>query len=134
MDASLYLPVRQVHVASVHLSIGLFLFRGMLKWAEAPLLRHWTLGILPHLVDTVLLASALMLMHFIHQYPFVHGWLTVKVVLLVVYIALGVVALKPGRSPLVRRGAFIAAVVVFGFIYSVARAHHPLGILQGILT
>lgn len=134
MDASLYLPVRQVHVASVHLSIALFLLRGGLMWTGSRWLRHWTLRTMPHLVDTVLLTSALMLMHFIHQYPFVQGWLTVKVILLVVYIALGFVALKPGRSLLVRRAAFIAAVLVFGFIYSVARAHHPLGLFQGFLT
>lgn len=134
MDASLYLPARQVHVASVHLSIALFLARGVLMWMDSPLLRHWTLRTIPHLVDTVLLTSALMLMHFIQQYPFVQGWLTVKVVLLVVYITLGFVALKPGRPLLVRRCAFLAAVLVFGFIYTVARAHHPLGIFQGLLT
>lgn len=133
MDPNLYLPVRQAHVASVHLSISLFLFRGVLMWVDSRWLRHWTLRTIPHLVDTVLLTSALMLMHFIHQYPFVQGWLTVKVILLVVYIALGFVALKPGRSLLVRRAAFIAAVLVFGFIYGVARAHHPLGIFQGLL-
>lgn len=128
MDASLYLPVRQVHIASVHLSIALFLLRGMLMWADSRWLGHWTLRSLPHLVDTVLLTSALMLVTIIDQYPFVHGWLTVKVVLLVVYIALGMVAIKPGRPPAVRRAAFVAALVVFAFIYSVARAHHPLGI------
>lgn len=134
MDPSLYLPVRQVHVASVHLSIALFLLRGGLMWMGSRWLRHWTLRVIPHLVDTVLLTSALILMHFIRQYPFVHAWLTVKVLLLVVYIALGFLALKPGRSPLVRRAAFITAVLVFGFIYTVARAHHPLGIFQGLLT
>lgn len=134
MDASLYPPVRQVHVASVHLSITLFLLRGGLMWMDSRWLKHWTLRVMPHLVDTVLLASALMLMHLIHQYPFVQGWLTVKVVLLVVYIALGFLALKPGRPRLVRRCAFIGALLVFGFIYSVARVHHPLGIFQGLLT
>lgn len=129
MDPSLYLPVRQVHIASVHLSIALFLLRGALMWMDASVLRHWTLRTIPHVVDTVLLVSALMLMHFIRQYPFVHGWLTVKVVLLVVYIGLGILALKPGRRPAVRRAAFVAAVAVFAFIYSVARAHHPLGFL-----
>lgn len=129
MDASLYLPVRQVHIASVHLSIALFLLRGALMWMDAPLLRHWTLRTVPHVVDTVLLTSALMLMHIIRQYPFVHAWLTVKVVLLVVYIGLGFLALKPGRPPVVRRTAFVAAVAVFAFLYSVARAHHPLGFL-----
>lgn len=130
MDASLYLPIRQVHIASVHLSIALFLLRGVLMWLDSGWLRHWTLKVLPHLVDTVLLTSALMLVTILHQYPFVQAWLTVKVVLLAVYIGLGFVALKPGRAAVVRRIAFVAAVLVFGFIYSVARAHHPLGIFR----
>ena len=132
MDASLYLPIRQVHVASVHLSITLFLLRGALMWLDSRWLRHWTMKTIPHLVDTILLTTALMLITILDQYPFVHAWLTVKVVLLVVYIGLGFLALKPGRPAVVRRTAFVAAVLVFGFIYSVARAHHPLGIFLGM--
>lgn len=130
MDATLYLPIREVHIASVHLSIALFLFRGMLMWTESRWLRHWTMRTVPHVVDTVLLTSALMLATIINQYPFVHAWLTVKVILLLVYIGLGFVALKPGRPALVRRTAFVSALLVFGFMYSVARAHHPLGIFR----
>lgn len=134
MDASFYLPLRQVHIASVHLSIALFVLRGALMWLNSGWPRHWTLRVIPHVVDTVLLTSALMLMHVIHQYPGVHSWLTVKVGLLVVYIALGFVALRPGRPPALRRGAFVAAVMVFGFIYSVARTRHPLGLFSHFLT
>lgn len=128
MDASLYLPIREVHIASVHVSISLFLLRGVLMWLDSGWLRHRTLRFIPHVVDTILLTSALMLTTILDQYPFVQSWLTVKVVLLAAYIGLGFVALKPGRPPALRRGAFVAALLVFGFIYSVARAHHPLGL------
>ena len=57
-----------------------------------------------------------------------HGWLTVKVLLLVVYIVLGSFALKRGRTPRVRAWCYAAALVVYLFIVSVARAHDPLGI------
>jgi uncharacterized membrane protein SirB2 len=55
--------------------------------------------------------------------------LTVKVVALVGYIAVGTVALKRGRTQAIRRTAFFAAAIVFFFIYSVARTHSPLGLL-----
>ena len=81
------------------------------------------------LVDTVLLTAALMLATILHQYPFVQGWLTAKVLLLVVYVVLGSFALKRGRTRAVRTSCWIAALLVFLFIVSIARAHHPLGII-----
>ena len=70
----------------------------------------------------------------LHQYPFVHSWLTVKVVLLVVYIVLGSFALKRARKPATRLVTWLAALAIFGFIVSVARAHHPLGVLRVLAT
>jgi len=83
---------------------------------------------LPHAVDTVLLTTALMLTTVIHQFPFAVGWLTTKVVLLVVYIVLGSIALKRGRTKTVRVAAFVAALATVAYLVTVARAHHPLGI------
>lgn len=126
-----YLALRHVHIACAVLTIALFVLRGGLmiaesRWLQTPVLRY-----LPHVIDTVLLSTALMLLGIVHQYPFVHGWLTVKVVLLVVYIVLGSIALKRGRTRPVRIAAFVAALATVGFIYTVARAHHPLGIFAG---
>jgi uncharacterized membrane protein SirB2 len=126
-----YLALRHAHIACAVLTIALFVLRGGLmiagsRWLQTPVLRF-----LPHVVDTVLLSTALMLLGIVHQYPFVHGWLTVKVVLLVVYIALGSIAIRRGRTRRVRIAAFVAALATVGFIYTVARAHHPLGIFAG---
>lgn len=126
-----YLALRHVHIACAVLTIALFVLRGALmlagsRWLQTPVLRF-----LPHVIDTVLLTTALMLLGIVHQYPFVHGWLTVKVVLLVVYIVLGSIAIKRGRTRPVRIAAFVAALATVGFIYTVARAHHPLGIFAG---
>jgi uncharacterized membrane protein SirB2 len=126
-----YLALRHVHIACAVLTIALFVLRGGLmiaesRWLQTPVLRY-----LPHVVDTVLLSTALMLLGIVHQYPFVHGWLTVKVVLLVVYIVLGSIAIKRGRTRRIRIAAFVAALATVGFIYTVARAHHPLGIFAG---
>ena len=64
------------------------------------------------------------------SYPFVHSWLTAKVVLLVVYVVLGSFALKRGRTRGVRTLCWIAALLVYGFIIAIARAHDPLGPLH----
>ena len=124
-----YLEIRAVHIGSVMTSGTLFLLRGLAlnlfgwRWALA-----WPLRYLSWTVDTVLLTAALMLMTIVHQYPVIDGWLTVKVVLLVPYIVLGSLALR-GETRRVRLAAFAGAALTFLYIYSVARAHDPLGFL-----
>lgn len=81
--------------------------------------------IVPHIVDTVLLASAIGLTLMIRQWPFRDPWLTAKVTGLVVYIGLGMIALRHGRSLGVRTAAFFAAVAVFLWIVATARLHAP---------
>ena len=127
-----YLALRSVHIACAMLTITLFVLRGGLMLADSPWQHNVVLRYLPHAVDTVLLTTALMLTSVIHQYPFAAGWLTTKVVLLVVYIVLGSIALKRGRTKQIRVAAFVAALVTIGYLVSVARAHHPLGIFAGM--
>jgi len=129
----MYYWVKQVHVYSVLLSFTLFLARGAWVLAGRRLPRHPVLRAVPHVIDTVLLASALWLTTIIQQYPFRHDWLTMKVVLLLIYIVLGSLALRRAPSRATRAVAFIAAVLTFLFLYSVARLHHPLGILAPLL-
>ena len=129
--AEYYVGLRQAHIGFAMLSIALFTVRGGLMLAESHLLQTRTLQILPHVIDTMLLTTALMLTTVIHQYPFSTGWLTAKVVLLVVYIVLGSIAIKRGRTRGTRIAAFIAALLTIGFLVSVARAHHPLGLFAG---
>jgi uncharacterized membrane protein SirB2 len=129
--AEYYVGLRQAHIGFAMLSIALFMVRGGLMLAESRLLQARTLQVLPHVIDTMLLTTALMLTTVIHQYPFSTGWLTAKVVLLVVYIVLGSIAIKHGRTRAIRIAAFIAALLTIGFLVSVARAHHPLGLFAG---
>lgn len=128
-----YLQIRAVHIWSVAASGALFALRGAaLNLFGAGWTRALPLRIVSWTIDSVLLTAALMLITVVEQYPFVDSWLTVKVVLLVVYIGLGTVALKPQRPRKVRLATFAAALAVFGFIVTVARAHDPLGLLAGI--
>ncbi len=121
----MYLGIKHLHITTVYITIALFVLRGLWMMFKPELLQKRWVRIVPHINDTVLLVSALTLAALIHQYPFVHGWLTAKVLGLVAYIGLGMVALRPGRSKGTRIAAFVAALVVFAYIYNVARAHHP---------
>lgn len=126
-----YLVLRNLHIACAILTITLFVLRGALMLANSPWQRNVVLRNLPHVVDTVLLTTALMLTTIIRQYPFAVDWLTVKVLLLVIYVVLGSLALKRGRTRAIRITAFVAALAVVGFLVGVARAHHPLGVFAG---
>jgi len=124
-----YPLLKMTHVTSVLLSFSLFTLRGIWMLADSRWL-HWRpTRIVPHVVDTVLLASAIALAILIHQYPFVHAWLTAKILGLVVYIALGTLALKRGRTREIRGVTWVAALLVFGYIVSVALQHDPRGFL-----
>jgi len=123
-----YAQIKWVHVAAVIASGSLFALRGAGTLAGAGWPLWAPVRFLSYTIDTVLLTAALMLVTLLHQYPFVQGWLTAKVCLLVVYILLGTFALKRGRTPRVRAWCFAAALAVFLFIVSIARAHHPLGV------
>lgn len=124
-----YATLRTFHIGCVILSGSLFLLRGLLMLTQARAVQWRLWRWLPHVVDTGLLASAVALAWTIRQYPFVHGWLTAKVLALLVYIVLGSVALKRGRTRAQRGLAFFAAALTFLYIVSVARSHDPLGII-----
>lgn len=125
-----YPQIRLVHIVTVLLSGSLFALRGLLMLVRSASTNHAMLRYLSYAIDTMLLASALMLVALLHQYPFVQSWLTVKVLLLGVYIALGSLALKRDRTRRVQLISYFAALAVFMMIVSVAVAHHPLGILR----
>lgn len=75
----LYTLLKLIHVGSAALSITLFILRGIWMMAWPHLLYVKPVRIVPHIVDTILLASALLLVWQLGQYPFVNGWLTAKV-------------------------------------------------------
>jgi uncharacterized membrane protein SirB2 len=125
----LYAALKALHVGCVIASISGFALRGALMLLDSPLLQARFARIAPHVVDTLLLASALWLAALIGQYPFVQGWLTAKVLGLVAYIVLGTVALKRARSKPVRAAAFALALLAAAYIVSVALTRDPLGFL-----
>ena len=124
-----YLTVKLVHQSAVALSVTGFAVRGAAALAGARWVNGRAAKTLPHLVDSVLLLSALMLAWTLRLTPGGAPWLAAKIAGLLAYIALGVMALRPGRSRAVRAAAWVAALVVVGWIVSVAVTKSPLGFL-----
>ena len=123
-----YLEIRAAHIGAV-IASGLLLFVRAVAYnvAEARWALSWPVRLLSYTIDTVLLTAAMMLTTVIRQYPFVDNWLTMKLLLLIVYIVLGYKALR-GSSTGIRWASLAGAAVVYGFIISIATAHNPLGV------
>lgn len=131
--AVFYPQIKLVHIYCVIFSGALFTVRGLLILGSSNLSNHAALRWLSYAIDTTLLTAALMLMSILHVYPFAQDWLTVKVLLLTVYIVLGVFALRRGRTRKRRAIYFTAAIAVFLYIVGVATYHHPLGVMYPAL-
>lgn len=124
-----YLLLKYLHVTCVVISISGFFLRGVWMLRDSPLLGRTWVRVLPHLNDTLLLAAAIGLSLELGQYPFVHDWLTAKVGGLAAYIGCGLFALRRGRSKAQRTGFWLAALVSFAYIVSVALTRDPRGLL-----
>lgn len=124
-----YAVIKAVHVGSVFISLSLFMLRGVWMLRSPQRLSHTWVRIVPHVVDSVLLLSAIALVIQSRQYPLEQSWLTAKVVALLLYIGLGTVALKRGKTRRIRLQAWIAALLVFAYILAVAltRSAWPFG-------
>ncbi|HZX76953.1 SirB2 family protein [Lysobacter sp.] len=121
-----YPQIKLVHVMAILCSGALFLLRGGsalagLRWQMAAPVRY-----LSYTIDTVLLTAAMMLLTILPGALFANGWLLVKVVLVVTYVVLGVLAMRSVNKR-VRIATFVLALLTYGQIYWIARAHHPLG-------
>lgn len=127
-----YPQIKLAHIGLALSSGTLFALRGAGVLAGM----HWpnwtTVRMTSYAVDTALLTAALMLLSILPGAMYANGWLVAKLVLLVAYIGFGVMALKRARTSMMRLGFYLAALLTFGMMYSIARAHHPLGFLYRI--
>ena len=121
-----YYSIKLIHLTSVVLSISGFVLRGYWMMIDSPLLQTKPAKVLPHIIDTLLLASALVMVYMSAQYPFVQSWLTLKVFALIAYIVLGTIALKRGKTRQIRIIAWILSVLVFAYIVLVALTRTPV--------
>ncbi|HEX6792538.1 MAG TPA: SirB2 family protein [Casimicrobiaceae bacterium] len=127
-----YTTIKLIHQSAVTLSFAGFLARGIGMLRDASWIRHRIAKTFPHLVDTVLIVSAIALAWMLRLTPTNAPWIAAKIAGLVVYIALGLVALRFGRTKTVRAGAWIAAMLTFAWIVSVAITKDPRGFFAAL--
>ena len=118
--------LKLIHITAAAVSYALFFLRGIWMINGSPRLSERWARIVPHVNDTLLLAAAIWMTMLIHQYPGTHAWLTAKLAALLVYIGLGMVALRHGKTRRTRIAAWVAAQAVFLYIIAVALARNPL--------
>lgn len=121
-----FLLLKNSHIFFVVSSYMLFFLRGI--WSlngSATMQKPWV-RIVPHVVDTLLLISAITLAISIRQYPFIDAWLSAKMIGLSLYVGLGFVALRKGYNKMIRLCAWLAAQAAFAYIVLVAIKHNPV--------
>lgn len=121
-----YALLKMIHVGSIIVSYLLFFLRGVWLMQESAKLRQRWVKILPHVVDTILLTSAVALAMVIQQSPLSDSWLTAKVIGLLLYIGLGMIAMRFGKTRRVRIIAWMTAQCVFIYIVLVALTKSPV--------
>ena len=130
MTGSVYSSLKLVHVGSVVVSGLGFLLRYSMVRRGSNATRTLAFRTVPHVVDTLLLASAVSLAVLARIDPLTSGWLAVKIIGLITYIVAGSVALR--GPPRARPVAFAIAVAAFVYIVAVARTKQPLGVFAGV--
>ncbi|HEX7155843.1 MAG TPA: SirB2 family protein [Burkholderiaceae bacterium] len=117
--------LKEVHVGCVALTGAGFLARSALALAGSPVLRTRLVQVLPHVIDTVLLASAIALAVTLRLSPLEQPWLMAKILALPLYVVCGSLALRRGKSRAVRAIAMLAAISIYTYIVSAAITHSP---------
>lgn len=116
----MYTLIKIIHMSCAMISVLGFLVRGILKIKESPMVEKKLVKVLPHVIDTVLLASAIALVVMSGQYPWVAPWVGAKIAGLVVYIALGVMTMRVAKTRQTRIISFALALVTAAYIFMVA--------------
>ena len=128
-----YATIRLIHQSAVVLSGLGFAVRGIASLRGAQWTQSWLAKRLPHIVDTVVLLSAVTLAAMLHLNPAHAPWLMAKILSLLLYIALGMVALRPRFGWKIRATAWALALVVLAWIATVAVLKNPWGFIALML-
>jgi len=121
-----YATLKAIHLACVIASGAGFVTRGLLMLGDSRWLAARFVRVVPHLVDTLLLASAIAMAVLARLVPTEQPWLLAKIVALIVYIVLGAIALRYGHSRRQRALAFAGALAVYAYIIAIALTRSPL--------
>jgi len=125
--------IKTLHISCVILSFSGFVLRGIWMVFDSAMLGNKWVKIVPHIVDTILLISAFFLVYVLGLSIFDHDWLLAKIIALVVYVLLGTLALKRGKTKKIKMLALVLAIATFLYIVSVAVTKSVFGFISVVL-
>lgn len=112
--------IKLIHMSTAFISISFFIVRGFWVFNNSLMMNKKWVKILPHINDTILLITAIMLALSLQQYPFTHDWLTAKFIALISYIIFGMFALKRAKEMKNKVVFFVLALLTFAYIIGTA--------------
>ncbi len=115
-----YLLIKYLHVSCALITLLSFSLRGYWMLIDSQLLQSKAAKSLPHIIDSLLLLTAITLVIMSRQYPTTTAWVSLKIGLLLLYIGLGTFALKRGRTRQIRTLCLLSALITLAAIFSVA--------------
>lgn len=116
----LYYWIKVLHVATVVFTVGFFTLRLVWMYYGSGLVNRRWVRTLSQTNDTLLLAAGITLAVMSYQYPLVMPWLTAKLLVLLLYIILGMFALRWARTRRQRVLFGLLALLSVGYIIAVA--------------
>ena len=118
--------IKQAHVTCAVLTILSFSSRGLLRLRDSAWPDRKWLRIAPHVVDTLLLLTGLILALSLYQAFYRQPWLLAKLSAVIAYIVLGRVAIRAGGRRTTRSMAFTGCLLLLAYIVAVAVSKQPL--------
>lgn len=122
----LYSLVKIIHIGCVIISLSGFAIRGTLKLANSEILQNKLVRVLPHIVDTLLLLSAITLVVMSGMYPWQVGWVGAKLLALIAYILAGSIFMRTQQKTLAQYAWFAVSLLLAGYIVLVALSKSPM--------
>ncbi len=121
----MYLTLKYAHISFATLSIAGFVLRGFWMFRQSTNLGRAVVRIAPHVVDTAFLLTGIWLVVLLQLNMKEQSWLIAKLVALILYVVLGAIALRRGRTIQIRTAAFAAALASYLYIVGVALNKSP---------
>jgi len=122
--------LKYLHIVSVAASFALLFVRGLWVMQSYPDSNEKWVRVLPHVVDAVLVLSAVAMLAMSPLGGWPGDWLTVKLALVVVYAMPAFYLFRGARALATKILAWLLALLVLLFIATIAVLRNPLGILS----
>ena len=121
----MYLLIKHLHMTLAILSISGFMVRGLLAINQHPIVKQRWIRILPHIIDSLLLAAAIYLAWSLRANPLQQPWLAAKIIALILYIGLGTQVIKTKGAKTRQWLCYLLAILTFAYIGLVAMSKSP---------